>query len=116
MPGGEPTFDRRLSVTLPFVNRCGPFSSATSVRWRCGKLHRDAYPSSGARGEGEGPVVCLGDAVDDRQAKADTCVVGTHAFVAALKRFDKCGDQLWGELLAGVLDPEHHALGVEAPS
>ena len=33
---------------------------------------------------------------------------------AALKRLGKRGDQLWGELLAGVLDREHHALGVNA--
>ena len=56
--------------------------------------------------------MCLGDAVDDRQAEADACVVGTHAFVAALKRLDKRGHQLWGELPAGVLDGEHHAFGV----
>ena len=52
--------------------------------------------------------MCLGDAFDDRQAEADTCVVGVYAFGAALKRLDERGDQLWGELLAGVLDREHH--------
>jgi hypothetical protein len=56
----------------------------------------------------------LGDAFDDCQAEADTCVVGAYAFGAALKRLDKRGNQLWGELLAGVLDGEHHALGVSA--
>ena len=55
-----------------------------------------------------------GDAVDDRQAEADTCVVGAYAFGAALKRLGKRGDQLWGELLAGVLDRERHRLGVNA--
>ena len=84
------------------------------MRWRGGKLHRDAEPPSGPGGEGEGSVVCLGDALDDRQAEADACVVGAYAFAAALKRLGKRGDQLWGELLAGVLDSEHHALGVNA--
>ena len=56
----------------------------------------------------------LGDALDDGQAEADTCVIGAYALGAALKRLDKRGDQLWGELLAGVLDREHHALGVNA--
>jgi transposase len=48
------------------------------------------------------------------QAEADTCLVGAYAFGAALKRLDKRGNQLWGELLAGVLDSEHHTLGVHA--
>ena len=34
-------------------------------------MHRDAEPASGAGGEGEGSVVCLGDAFDDCQAEAD---------------------------------------------
>jgi hypothetical protein len=56
----------------------------------------------------------LGDAVDDCQAEADTCVVGAYALGAAPKRLGKRGSQLWGELLAGVLDGEHHSLGVSA--
>ena len=52
--------------------------------------------------------MCLGDALDDCQAEADTCVVGAYAFGAAKKRLAKRGNQLWGELLAGVLDREHH--------
>jgi hypothetical protein len=56
----------------------------------------------------------LGDAVDDREAEANACVVGAYALGAALKRLGKRGHQLWGELLAGVLDGEHHALGVNA--
>ena len=67
-----------------------------------------------SRGEGEGSVVCLGDAFHDCQAEADTCVVGAYAFGAALKRLGKRGSQLWGELLAGVLDGEHRTLGVNA--
>ena len=89
----------------PFFRGC--------VRWR-GELHRDAEPPGGPGGEGEGPVVCLGDALDDRQAEADAGVVGADASAAALKRLGKRGDQLRGELLAGVLDGEHHALGVSA--
>ena len=53
----------------------------------------------------------LGDALDDRQAEADAGVVGADAFGAALERLDERGDQLRGELLAGVLDREHHTLG-----
>jgi hypothetical protein len=41
-------------------------------------------------------------------------VVGAYSFGATLKRLDKRGNQLWGELLAGVLDREHHRLGVDA--
>src|ERR687898_577045 len=69
-------------------------------------MHRDAEPASGPGGEGEGSVVCLGDAFDDCQAEADTCVVGAYAFGAAKKRLGKRGKQLWGELLAGGFDGE----------
>ena len=58
--------------------------------------------------------MCLGDALDDRQAEADACVVGAYAFGAALKRLDERGHQLWGECLAGVLDREHRSLGANA--
>jgi hypothetical protein len=54
--------------------------------------------------------VCLGDAIDDCQAESDTCVVAAYASGAALERLGECRDQLWGELLAGVLDGEHHTL------
>jgi hypothetical protein len=65
-------------------------------------LHRNAEPAGGPGGEGEGSAVCLGDALDDRQAEADAPVVGAYALGAALKRLGKRGDQLWGELLAAV--------------
>ena len=78
---------------------------------RGGKLHRDAEPAGGPGGEGEGSVVGLGDALDDRQAEADARVVGADALGAALERLGERGDQLRGELLAGVLDGEHHAAG-----
>ena len=55
-------------------------------------MHRDAEPASGAGGEGEGSIVCLGDTFHDCQAEADTCVVGAYAFGAALKRLDKRGN------------------------
>jgi hypothetical protein len=77
-------------------------------------LHRGAEPASGAGGEGEGSVVCLVDAFDDCQAEADACVFGAYAAGAAKKRLAKRGNQLWGELLAGVFDGEHHTLGVDA--
>jgi hypothetical protein len=38
----------------------------------------------------------LGDAFDDRQAEADTCVVGAYASGAALKRLGQRGNQLRG--------------------
>jgi len=53
----------------------------------------------------------LGDASGDCQAEADTCVVGAYAFGATKKRLDKLGGELWGELLACVLDREHHISG-----
>ena len=56
----------------------------------------------------------LGDALHDCQAEADTCVVGPDAFGAAKKRLGERGDQLWRELLAGVLDGEHGIPGVNA--
>src|SRR5262249_39266699 len=76
--------------------------------------HRDAEPPSGPGGEGEDAVMCLGDAFDDCQAEAHTCMVTAYAFGAALKRLDKRGNQLGGELLAGVLDSWHYGPGVNA--
>src|SRR5215216_5207333 len=64
-------------------------------------------------GEGEGSVVSSGDALDDRQAEADTGVVGAYAFGAAPERFGEGPDQLWAELVAGVLDREHDGLGAD---
>jgi hypothetical protein len=58
--------------------------------------------------------VCLGDALDDCQAEADACVLGAHAFGAAAKRLNKCGNHLPGELFAGVFDSEDHTIGVNA--
>jgi hypothetical protein len=49
----------------------------------------------------------LGDALDDGQAEADTCVVGCAW--SALKRLGKRGNQLRGERLARALDGERHA-------
>ena len=57
-------------------------------------MHCDVKPAGGAGGEGEGSVVCLGDAFDDCQAEADTCVVGVYACRAAKKRLGKRGRQL----------------------
>lgn len=91
-----------------------PLIAIRQLRWSGGELHRDAEPAGGPGGQGEGPVVRLGDALDDRHAEADTCVVGAYPFGAAKERLAKRGHQLWGELLAGVLDSEHHTLGVNA--
>jgi len=88
--------------------------ASCGARWRGGELHRDAETACGPGREGEGSVVCLGDALDDRQAEADTRVVGAYALGAAKKRLGERGNRLWRELLAGVLDGEHHALGVNA--
>ena len=40
-------------------------------------------------------------------------MVTAYAFGAALERFGECRDQLWSELLAGVLDGEHDGLGAD---
>ena len=42
--------------------------------------------------------MCLGDALDDGQAEADTGMVSAYAFVAAHKRFSEGGDELRAEL------------------
>src|SRR4051812_50099924 len=78
-----------------------------------GELHGDAEPARGPGSEGEGSVVCLGDAFDDRQAEADPCMVGADAFGAALERFGERRDHLWRELLAGVFNSEHDGLGAD---
>ena len=57
--------------------------------------------------------MCLGDALDDRQAEADTCMVTAYAFGTALERFGERRDQLWSELVAGVLHSEHDGLGAD---
>ena len=68
----------------------GPAQQAEVV---AAALHlRDAEPAGGSGGEGEGSIVCLGDAFDDCQAEADTSVVGAYAFGAANKRLDKRGN------------------------
>ena len=58
--------------------------------------------------------MCVGDAVNDRQAEADACVVTANARGAALERLGQCANELRGELLAGVLDGELDAPGVSA--
>jgi hypothetical protein len=52
--------------------------SCDGARWRGGELHSDAEPSSGPGVEGEGSVVCFGDALDDCQTEADASVVGAY--------------------------------------
>jgi hypothetical protein len=39
--------------------------------------------------------VCLGDALDDRQAEADTCMAVADPSGATPKRLDDHGKQLW---------------------
>src|SRR4029453_14294926 len=86
-------------------NASGPQSSYTVRVTDSGrKRSREPDPAVRAGDDGECSVVCLGDALDDCQAKADTCMVPAYAFRAALKRLGKRGNQLWSELLAGVLD------------
>src|SRR5262245_62042628 len=87
--------------------------SSARVWGRRWQSHGDAEAAGGARREREGPVVCLGDALDDGQAEADTCVVGAYALGATPERRDQRGDQLWSELLAGVLDGKHRPLAVD---
>src|SRR3954471_8401590 len=82
----------------------GRCPSSAVVRRRGRELHRDPEAAVGAGRDREGSVVRLGDAPDDRQAEADARMVADSAFAAALERLGDRGDQLWGELLAGVLD------------
>ena len=77
-------------------------------------MNDDPESARGARDDGEGSVVCLGDALDDCQTEADAGMVVAYSFGAALKRLAQRRDQLRRELLPGVLDGEHHALGVSA--
>jgi hypothetical protein len=77
-------------------------------------VHRDAEPAVGPRREGERSVVCLGDALDDREAEADARVVFVDALRAALKRPGQRRDELRGEGAAGVLDGERRAVGPHA--
>src|SRR5688500_9186996 len=91
-----------------------PRLSTVRGRRRRRQLHRDAQPARPPRCEGQGPVVGLGDALDDRQAEADARVVGADPSGAAAKGLVERGDQRWGELVARVLDREHHAAGLNA--
>ena len=78
----------RLRVTIPLLAIC-QYAVA-----RGGSCTLTQSPPAGREGEGEGSVVCLGNAFDDCQAEADTCVVGADAFSAAPKRLVKRGDYL----------------------
>ena len=81
-----PATERRLGqVTGPLGQELdGPrrprrfTGSCDGVRWRGGELHSDAEPSRRPGVEGEGSVVCFGDALDDCQTEADACVVGAY--------------------------------------
>ena len=59
-----------------------------------GELHRHAEPAGGPGSETEDAVVCLGDALDDCQAEAGTCMVVAYAFATAAKRLDERGNSL----------------------
>jgi hypothetical protein len=58
----------------------------------------------------------LCDVFYDCQAEAHSCVVRVYAFRATLKRLGKGRNQLGGKVLPGVLDREHHILGVNGRS
>src|SRR5882757_6078379 len=88
----------RVSICRRYVQSSGRLCG--------GQLRGDAEPPAGPRGEGQGAIVCLGDALGDREAESDARVVGADAFVTAKERLGERGDQLWAELLAGVLDSE----------
>ncbi len=79
--------------------------SASAGRRR-GQSHRHAESSFCLGGKEEGSVVGLGDALDDGQAEADTCVVGVNACGAPVKRFGERRDQAWRERVAGVFHGE----------
>ena len=57
----------------------------------------------------------LGDALDDCQAKADSCVIGTGAPAPALERLDERRGQTGSHRVAGVLYRERDvAAGLDA--
>ncbi len=56
----------------------------------------------------------FGDALDDGQAQTDARVVMTDVVGAALEGLGEGRDQLCWEDLAGVLDGERHASGMDA--
>jgi hypothetical protein len=60
--------------------------------YRGGQLHPDAESAFFARCEREVSVVRLSDALDDCQAEADTCVVGSYTCCAAKKWLGKRGN------------------------
>ncbi len=53
----------------------------------------------------------LGDALHDGQPEAHAGVVGMDPFGSALERLDQGGDQFRPQVVAGVLDREHHGVG-----
>jgi len=57
-----------------------------------GKLDRDDQATVGAAADTEAPVMRLGDAAHDRQAKADPTVVTSYAVRSALERLGQNGD------------------------
>ena len=61
-----------LGASGPHDGRTRSLIVTGLARRRDGELHRDAEPASGSGDEGEASVVCLGDALDDRQSEADT--------------------------------------------
>ena len=84
---GDP--ERALSELEQAWHDVGPLARLL----RSGQLHPDAKPAAGPGGEGERPVVCLGDRLDDCQAEADTCLVGADAFGAAKERLGERGNR-----------------------
>src|SRR5882757_7986158 len=74
----------------------------------------DAEAAARAWGKAEGSVVSLRDALDDRQTKAESGMVGANPSAAALERFDQRGDQVRGEHFAGVLDSEYDGPRLDA--
>ena len=54
----------------------------------------------------------LGDALDDRQAKADASMVVPRPISAPLKRFDQRRDQPWAQLFPRVPDRDYRAAGL----
>jgi hypothetical protein len=57
--------------------------------------------------------MCLGDALDDGQAEADTRMITAYAPGAPLEGLGKRRDQLRAELVARVLYGEHGGTGTD---
>src|SRR5262249_238432 len=83
--GGTPApFHVALDLHVCPIRRTGPSTKTLATGYDHGRqFHGGAEPASVPPGAGESSVMGLRDALDDRQAEADTCVVAAYALAAA---------------------------------